>query len=102
MKTKYFALLALSLVLAFSADAMAIINYWKTYTGNMNINSMTHDGQNLWIATNGGLVKFDKSSSLNQVILHEDGLPENAVTSVALDQNGTKWVGTRYAGVGAF
>ena len=68
---------------------------WMQFTCGLNINDIDEEGEFLWIATNGGLVRLNKNTlesewygSINS------GLPSNSVYAVRIDKNGNKWIGT--------
>ncbi|NLT50639.1 MAG: T9SS type A sorting domain-containing protein [Ignavibacteria bacterium] len=68
---------------------------WDGLITSFNINSITEDGDFLWLATDGGLVKYEKSTG-NKVFYNRSNsnLPYNYVTSVAVEGNGNIWIGT--------
>lgn len=69
---------------------------WLNYTNGDNIKALAEEGNNIWVGTEGGLVKLDKTTG-NQTFYNKSnsGLPDNVVLSIAIDQNGTKWIGTK-------
>lgn len=68
---------------------------WDGLITSFNINSIAEDGDFLWLATDGGLVKYEKSTG-NKVFYNRSNsnLPYNYVTSVAVEGNGNIWIGT--------
>jgi len=64
---------------------------------------MTTDASgNKWIGTNGGgLAKFD-STTWTVYNTSNSGLPNNSVTSIAIDGSGNKWIGTNGHGLAKF
>ena len=61
------------------------------------INAFAFDKKgNIWIATSGGVSKFDGTNWTTYTI--QDGLINNLVTDIAIDSKGNKWFGT-YSGV---
>ena len=77
------------------------INY--TYGGHI-ITTLAGEGNNVWIGTSGGgLIKIDKTTGIPTYYNKANsGLPANYVSSIAIDGNGTKWIGTFYGGLAAF
>jgi len=68
---------------------------WINYTCGNNVYSLADEGNTLWLGTNGGLVKFDKTTeSLTFYNASNLGLPHNDVRCIAIDGEWTKWIGT--------
>lgn len=57
------------------------------------IYALCADGNNLWIGTANGLVRYNSENNEFQVFQEKDGLAQNCVASLMLDGN-TLWVGT--------
>lgn len=87
---------------------------WTTYTyldglpGNVSataaINFITNDASgNNWFATNMGLVKYDgvSFSTINQASAG-DSLLSECFTTVSIDNNNNKWLGTLFFGMVQF
>ena len=56
----------------------------------------------IWIGTlGGGLNVFDPSTELFRTFTMQDGLPSNAIVSMARDNDGKSWIGT-YHGIACF
>ena len=66
-----------------------------------HINDFAMEGNYLWIATDGGVVKFNTSDQSHTLYTTVDGLVSNYVTTIAVDKTGAKWFGT-YDGVTKF
>ncbi|MEI8093169.1 MAG: diguanylate cyclase [Spirochaetales bacterium] len=59
------------------------------------VNAVAEDRQGLqWWATNNGLVRFDPRSRSLKRYSTADGLPEEILTSLRLDADGSFWIGT--------
>jgi ligand-binding sensor domain-containing protein len=57
----------------------------------------------LWIATHGGLVKFNKQSGKSDYYNRANsGILDNLVASLTTDTTGNVWLGTQRNGVGMF
>lgn len=69
---------------------------WPVGLVNPNIYRMAVDqGDNLWVATGGGVSKFNyASSTFTNFTDSTSGLPFNVVQCVAIDNNNNKWFGT--------
>lgn len=98
MKYRIILLLLTALVL----NAHAQLTDWENYTMNGWIRQMTQDGENLWLATNGGLVKYNKQTGEHKLFTHSNsGLCSNDLLSVAC-HGGKVLVGSNYDGVSEF
>lgn len=53
---------------------------------------------NIWAATNDGVVKCNRSSRTAKIFTTSDGIPSNTAVSVATDSVGNVWIGT-YGGL---
>jgi hypothetical protein len=56
----------------------------------------------IWIGTGGGLWKFDGNSTWINYNTGNSGLPYDYVNCIAIDQSGTKWIGTTQGGMAEF
>lgn len=54
---------------------------------------LADDGQSIWIAAAGGIIRWDKQTSTAHYITTLDGLPHNDVFTVAVDPDGNRWFG---------
>ena len=76
---------------------------WINYTNGHKIKALAEDGNNIWIGTNGGLVKLDKITGIPIYYnTSNSGMPDNWVRAIAIDGNGTKWIGTFGGGLAAY
>src|SRR3989339_1470524 len=66
-----------------------------------HINDFAIEGDYLWVATDGGVVKFNTVDQSYVLYTTADGLKSNYVTSLYIDASGNKWFGT-YEGVTKF
>lgn len=55
--------------------------------------ALSEDGSTLWIGTNAGLVELDRKSLETQIYTTVDGIPNNNVVAVAIE-DGTLWLST--------
>ncbi len=89
MKTFYLLLYFLLVTCVYSQ-----IPEWVNYTNVQNINVIAYEGDFLWIGTDGGLVKFNRTSGEKHCYnMANSGLPSNKITALAIDNNGNKWIG---------
>ncbi len=75
---------------------------WINYTNGQIVFSLADEGNHLWVGTIGGLVKLDKSTGQMQFFNSANGLPDNWVNAIAIDQQGNKWIGTSGGGLAKF
>ena len=64
---------------------------------NKSVTSLASAEDGMWIGTDGGLAHWRDGRV--QIYTVHDGLPQNAVSAVALDARGRLWVGTAGRGV---
>jgi len=66
------------------------------YTSTRTVNDIVSDGQYVWAATNGGVVRYDLlTEQITYYHRGNSGIPINEVLSIAIDAQGTRWLGTR-------
>ncbi|MCJ7458229.1 MAG: hypothetical protein MUP17_04480 [candidate division Zixibacteria bacterium] len=82
-------------ILILSNPLFSAVGDWATYT-NMNYSKqiLLKDGY-LWVATTGGLVKFNLSDETYRKITNVEGLGGNYLYSLAVDTAGTFWFGAK-------
>lgn len=82
-------------------NAFSQLSDWKNYTNGDWINQIFNDGDFLWIATDGGLVKMDKTSGEKTFYNRATaGLPDNHILCLAKDKDENIWMGSKYSGTG--
>jgi serine phosphatase RsbU (regulator of sigma subunit)/ligand-binding sensor domain-containing protein len=66
------------------------------FTPNLKlINDLFVDKNKIvWIATNGGLIKYDRNSKQFNVLYDKDGLPSNYIVAIEEDTYGSLWLST--------
>jgi len=76
--------------------------HWKNYTYLRIINDIDLDDDgNVWIATNGGLIKYNKRTGESTIHTRaSSNLPDNFLLSVHCSNDGAVWTGGKYYGVG--
>ena len=68
---------------------------WINYTNGDIITVLVEEGEFIWVGTNGGVIKINKSTK--ETVFYNSsnsGLPDNRVTSISIDDSGNKWIGT--------
>ncbi len=103
MKRMIYLIIVTALVTIFTLPAEAqhkIVNY----TDMNQINSLTEDGDFVWVCTSGGAFKRKKSDgSLVKVFNTENsGISRNSVQSLYIDLHGNYWFGTANGGISKF
>jgi hypothetical protein len=74
-------------------------NTWKNYSTSTMINEIAYHGTDTWIATDGGVAQYNTiTGETNFYNRANSELPFNNITSIAIDQNGSRWLGT-YVGL---
>jgi signal transduction histidine kinase/ligand-binding sensor domain-containing protein/CheY-like chemotaxis protein len=79
---------------------------WQTYSiadglPSPHISHIMQDTRGyLWLATNGGMCRFDGEQFTTYTI--QDGLPSNTITHLLEDQHGNIWITTREHGICRF
>ena len=64
-------------------------------TNTRLINDIIVDGENvIWLATQGGLIRYDQSTTEYNIVYDKDGLPSNYLQSLEEDNYGNLWIGT--------
>ncbi|MGH8004178.1 MAG: ligand-binding sensor domain-containing protein [Limisphaerales bacterium] len=82
-----------SLIFLYAAADAFVIGEWKNYTNTNDVRGFASANGYLWVATTGGLVKFDPVSETRQVFTNAEGLGGNYLLSVAADGRGNVWAG---------
>jgi len=68
---------------------------WEHYTSGRVVNDMAEEGNTLWIATNGGLVKYNQQTGDKQFFNHGNSIiPSLRINGIAIDKKHNKWLAT--------
>jgi ligand-binding sensor domain-containing protein len=67
---------------------------WSIFTNNEGINDLIVDGDILWLATSGGVVRWQPEKDEFWKYTTLDGLVSNNVLCLSLGQDGYLWIGT--------
>ncbi len=68
---------------------------WINYPSENYILALADNGNTIWVGTTGGLVRLDKTTgALVCYNMTNSALPSDWVISLAIEENGTKWIGT--------
>ena len=90
-----------SLTVLFIVSSVSAEGIWKNYTKVTDINDIAVEGDYIWCATDGGVVRWNKQDGTYIKYTNKDGLVSNNVYSIAIDIENVKWFGT-YDGVSSF
>ncbi len=93
----------LALFLSFFSFAFAQNPEWINFTAGNDVRAVAVEGNYIWVGTEGGLVKLDKTTG-NMTFYNRSnsGLPDNWVLAIAIDGQGNKWIGTWWGGLAKF
>ncbi len=76
---------------------------WINLTNGDDVFALANAGNILWVGTDGGLVKLDKTTGgLTLYNRANANLPDNHIRCLAIDSSGYLWIGTQYSGIGKF
>jgi ligand-binding sensor domain-containing protein len=76
---------------------------WKNYSFSQRVTGIDFMNNDIWISTQGGLVKYDKKTGYKTYYNRANAnLPDNFLGDVFCTTNGDVWVGGRYYGIGKF
>lgn len=67
---------------------------WQTYTNANCINDLAAEGDDVWAATCGGVVRWSRTDGSYIKYTTADGLAHSNVQAIAIDAAGQKWFGT--------
>ncbi|MDH7514762.1 MAG: hypothetical protein QHI48_02645 [Bacteroidota bacterium] len=93
MKAPSAVLLPLLAISAFVIAARAQVGAWSTYTDMSDVRSLVIQDGTLWAATGGGVFRYDTRSERFTTYTNIDGLASIDVRAVAIDREGTVFVG---------
>lgn len=63
------------------------------------VNTITGDGKNIWIATNGGVISYNISNGNRTKFTTTERLPHNKINDILVDSRGDIWIATRTNGL---
>ncbi|MCB2220255.1 MAG: T9SS type A sorting domain-containing protein [Bacteroidetes bacterium] len=87
----------------FTVHSSAQDPQWINYTNGDYIKTLAVDGNMIWVGTNGGLVAHNKITGVQEFYNRANsGLPTNNITAIAIEENGTTWIGTDDCGLAVF
>ncbi len=73
---------------------------WANYTYAAFFGNLAFEGDEVWVATQGGLVRTNRISGAKQVYLPTNsGMKGSSVWDVLVDTSGVKWIGSEEGGL---
>jgi len=76
---------------------------WLNYSFSQRVTGINIKGNDVWISTQGGLVKYNKTTSEKTYYNRANSnLPDNNLLGLFCNTNGDVWVGGKYYGIGKF
>lgn len=99
MKTQshFFKKCLIVLLVTVFSEGLAQNPLWMNFTNGDAIYDLASNGNDLWIATSGGLVNYDKTSGLSTFYNKGNSrIPKNGVSVIEIEANGTVWIITEY------
>ena len=83
----------LVLLLSSSNSFAQVTGTWRHFTNSNGVNCMVPDGRYLWLGTDGGLVKYDRTVDTFVVLTPwNSGLPALQVSGMFRDKEGGIWI----------
>ena len=76
-----------------SLSAQVRIGEIKSITSSLNVKAGVSDGNNLFLATSGGLGKYNIKSKNYFVLTKDEGLDETDIDAIHIGPNGLIWLG---------
>jgi len=67
---------------------------WRNYTNGNEVNDLAVEGDYVWAATTGGVVRWNRNDGSYVKYTTADGLADNRVEAIVIDGEGHKWFGT--------
>ncbi|MBN2105365.1 T9SS type A sorting domain-containing protein [bacterium] len=94
-----FILFILSFLIPSYHESDLRASIWKNYTNTDVITSIASTENELWVGTDGGLIRIDKTNYDKEYFYSSNsGLTQNWIRSIACHEN-TVWIGTNQRGI---
>jgi ligand-binding sensor domain-containing protein len=96
MKIKKLSLIIFvaGLLFAVQGPVLAQEEAWRSYPEITAIYALAADGDTIWVGTDAGLLRRQRSDGTYRRYTTADGLPHNQVNTVTVDDAGQVWIGT--------
>ncbi len=93
-------LIALTLFLFGLTHVLSSQFYWKNYANDFIIEDLIQIGDDMWIGSQGGLMKYNLSTGQKEIFQPWNSpLKGDEVTGMAKGLDGSLWIGVRYGGL---
>ncbi|MBN2354868.1 T9SS type A sorting domain-containing protein [candidate division KSB1 bacterium] len=98
---KVFLMPLFAVWLVFAPSAVLSQNAeWFNYTCGSAISTLLQDGDFIWVGTEGGLVRINKTTMTRAFYTRQNsGLPSNSIYAMTMGSLNKKWIATSYAGL---
>ena len=100
MKGKVLCVTFIVFAAALTGFAHAQDDVWISSTPYANVSALADDGDYLWTATEWGLTRLHKTTG--DISFYNErlgaGLPSEQISALAIDHEGTVWIGTEGGG----
>ena len=84
------------------ADAQLVDSEWAAFTSMSEIKDLLVDGFDIWSATSGGVLHYNRAARRFRRFTRLDGLAGNQIHALAADDSGDLWFGTDGEGLSRF
>ena len=92
LRTTVVVVMCLTAALAVLAPTEATTDgIWTKYLNSNNVTNIAIRGDNIWAATDGGLIRWNRLNGSYECLTRDQGLPSNRIYTVAMDGNGSPW-----------
>ncbi|MBT5874426.1 MAG: hypothetical protein HOH43_13495, partial [Candidatus Latescibacteria bacterium] len=88
----YWYLLAILVFLVTPGILQAGVGDWTTFTFTNEVRAVVFDQNDIWLASGGGVVRYEETIGRFTAFTNTDGLSGNDVSSLAIDPNRDLWI----------
>ncbi len=75
---------------------------WNSWSIDAMIRAVTAHGDDVWIGTSAGLLRYNRRTDTHTLYTTKDGLLSNIILVIRIDPKGQVWVGTYGGGLSRF
>jgi ligand-binding sensor domain-containing protein len=84
------------------AEAQLLESEWAAFTSMSELTDLIVDGLDVWAATSGGLLHYNRALGKYRRFTRLDGLAGNQLSAIAADSSGNLWFGSDGDGLSRF